>query len=70
MWEGGQYNGDEKPRLDALRLAMELGADYIDVELKVASSSSSFFLKLEARFKKIYIYILISGLIFVGEGCS
>ncbi|KAJ6771014.1 hypothetical protein OIU74_017452 [Salix koriyanagi] len=36
MWEGGQYNGDEKPRLDALRLAMELGADYIDVELKVA----------------------------------
>jgi len=57
MWEGGQYNGDEKPRLDALRLAMELGADYIDVELKVASSSSSFFLKLEARFKKIYIYI-------------
>lgn len=35
MWEGGQYNGDEKPRLDALRLAMELGADYIDVELKV-----------------------------------
>jgi 3-dehydroquinate dehydratase/shikimate dehydrogenase len=48
MWEGGQYNGDEKPRLDALRLAMELGADYIDVELKVASSF--FFLKLEARF--------------------
>jgi hypothetical protein len=46
---------------------MELGADYIDVELKVASSF--FFLKLEARFfflKKI----LISGLIFVGEGCS
>ncbi|KAG6756993.1 hypothetical protein POTOM_037293 [Populus tomentosa] len=36
MWEGGQYSGDEKPRLDALRLAMELGADYIDVELKVA----------------------------------
>jgi 3-dehydroquinate dehydratase/shikimate dehydrogenase len=42
MWEGGQYNGDEKPRLDALRLAMELGADYIDVELKVASSSFFF----------------------------
>ncbi|KAJ6722068.1 SHIKIMATE DEHYDROGENASE [Salix viminalis] len=36
MWEGGQYKGDEKPRLDALRLAMELGADYIDIELKVA----------------------------------
>ncbi|KAJ8573819.1 hypothetical protein K7X08_010330 [Anisodus acutangulus] len=33
-WEGGQYAGDEMSRLDALRLAMELGADYIDVELK------------------------------------
>ncbi|EOY06378.1 Dehydroquinate dehydratase / shikimate dehydrogenas, putative isoform 4 [Theobroma cacao] len=36
VWEGGQYDGDEKERLDVLRLAMELGADYIDVELKVA----------------------------------
>ncbi|MBA0683755.1 hypothetical protein Goari_025386, partial [Gossypium aridum] len=34
VWEGGQYDGDEKKRLDVLRLAMELGADYIDVELK------------------------------------
>ncbi|KVH91369.1 hypothetical protein Ccrd_006604, partial [Cynara cardunculus var. scolymus] len=33
-WEGGQYNGDEQSRLDALRLAMELGADHIDVELQ------------------------------------
>ncbi|XP_022723002.1 bifunctional 3-dehydroquinate dehydratase/shikimate dehydrogenase, chloroplastic isoform X1 [Durio zibethinus] len=36
VWEGGEYDGDEKERLDVLRLAMELGADYIDVELKVA----------------------------------
>ncbi|KAI5566542.1 hypothetical protein BDE02_13G027600 [Populus trichocarpa] len=36
-WEGGQYEGDEHTRLEALRLAHELGADYIDVELKVAS---------------------------------
>ncbi|KAI5392083.1 hypothetical protein KIW84_076755 [Lathyrus oleraceus] len=35
-WEGGKYDGDENKRLDALRLAMELGADYIDIELKVA----------------------------------
>ncbi|XP_020222637.1 bifunctional 3-dehydroquinate dehydratase/shikimate dehydrogenase, chloroplastic isoform X2 [Cajanus cajan] len=35
-WEGGKYDGDENKRLDALRLAMELGADYIDVELQVA----------------------------------
>nr|AAS76684.1 At3g06350 [Arabidopsis thaliana] len=36
-WEGGQYEGDENERRDVLRLAMELGADYIDVELQVAS---------------------------------
>ncbi|OVA15093.1 Dehydroquinase class I [Macleaya cordata] len=35
-WEGGEYEGDESSRLDGLRLAMELGADYIDVELQVA----------------------------------
>ncbi|KAL6225346.1 hypothetical protein ACLB2K_004196 [Fragaria x ananassa] len=33
---GGQYDGDEKHRLDVLRLAMELGADYIDVEFQAA----------------------------------
>ncbi|CAL5379090.1 unnamed protein product [Camellia sinensis] len=37
QWEGGQYGGDENMRLDTLRLAKELGADYIDLELKVAS---------------------------------
>lgn len=36
-WEGGLYEGDEGSRLDALRLAIDMGADYIDVELKVAS---------------------------------
>ncbi|XP_057960848.1 bifunctional 3-dehydroquinate dehydratase/shikimate dehydrogenase, chloroplastic-like [Malania oleifera] len=35
-WEGGQYDGDEQKRQEALRLAMELGADFIDVELQVA----------------------------------
>ncbi|KAF9607433.1 hypothetical protein IFM89_035571 [Coptis chinensis] len=35
-WEGGRYEGDEIVRLNALQLAMELGADYVDVELKVA----------------------------------
>ncbi|KAM3752850.1 hypothetical protein ACB098_03G049200 [Castanea mollissima] len=36
IWEGGQYDGDESQRQNALRLAVELGADYVDVELKVA----------------------------------
>ncbi|KAJ8760750.1 hypothetical protein K2173_017897 [Erythroxylum novogranatense] len=35
-WEGGQYGGDESKRKEALRLAMELGADFIDIEFKVA----------------------------------
>lgn len=35
-WEGGQYDGDESKRVETLRLAMELGADYIDIELQVA----------------------------------
>ncbi|XP_078440173.1 dehydroquinate dehydratase, putative / shikimate dehydrogenase isoform X2 [Wolffia australiana] len=35
-WEGGEYEGDDNERLDVLRLAMEMGADYVDVELKVA----------------------------------
>ncbi|OIV93182.1 hypothetical protein TanjilG_20844 [Lupinus angustifolius] len=35
-WEGGMYDGDDNKRLDVLQLAMELGADYIDVELQVA----------------------------------
>eukprot|EP01018_Ginkgo_biloba_P017350 Gb_24244 [translate_table: standard] len=37
-WEGGAYEGDEGERLDTLRLALELGADYIDVELQVATN--------------------------------
>uniref|UniRef100_A0A2N9IW41 shikimate dehydrogenase (NADP(+)) n=1 Tax=Fagus sylvatica TaxID=28930 RepID=A0A2N9IW41_FAGSY len=41
VWEGGQYEGDENKRQDALRLAMELGANYIDVELEVAHDFNS-----------------------------
>uniref|UniRef100_A0A0D6R304 shikimate dehydrogenase (NADP(+)) n=1 Tax=Araucaria cunninghamii TaxID=56994 RepID=A0A0D6R304_ARACU len=35
-WEGGAYEGDEGNRLNALRLALEMGADYVDVELQAA----------------------------------
>ncbi|KAK8605232.1 hypothetical protein V6N13_082683 [Hibiscus sabdariffa] len=34
-WEGGQYDGNENEGQEALHLAVELGADYIDIELKV-----------------------------------
>ncbi|CAL5393156.1 unnamed protein product [Camellia sinensis] len=40
-WEGGMYDGDESSRLEALQLAMELGADYIDVELQVIHEFNS-----------------------------
>ncbi|BBH05565.1 dehydroquinate dehydratase, putative / shikimate dehydrogenase, putative [Prunus dulcis] len=51
---GGQYDGDEKDRLDALRLAMELGADYIDVELQVAHEFiDSIYGKKPEKFKVI-----------------
>ncbi|KAG6552593.1 hypothetical protein Mapa_005793 [Marchantia paleacea] len=36
-WEGGEYIGDEGPRLQALHLAADLGADYVDVELQCAT---------------------------------
>ncbi|KAL6622729.1 hypothetical protein ACP70R_018703 [Stipagrostis hirtigluma subsp. patula] len=35
-WEGGEYEGEDEPRFEALMLAMELGAEYVDIELKVA----------------------------------
>ncbi|GMH07775.1 hypothetical protein Nepgr_009615 [Nepenthes gracilis] len=35
-WEGGQYDGDESKRQGALQRAVELGASYIDIELKAA----------------------------------
>lgn len=35
-WEGGLYEGDESARIAILYKAMELGAEYVDVELKAA----------------------------------
>ncbi|KAH9329302.1 hypothetical protein KI387_001410, partial [Taxus chinensis] len=35
-WEGGAYEGNEGNRLNTLCLALELGADYVDVELQAA----------------------------------
>ncbi|KAL5555810.1 hypothetical protein UlMin_038046 [Ulmus minor] len=53
-WEGGQYNGDEKTRQDVLRLAMEYGADYVDVELQVAREfNESIYGKKPEKFKVV-----------------
>ncbi|KAH6819119.1 hypothetical protein C2S51_002722 [Perilla frutescens var. frutescens] len=37
-WEGGECNSNEQEHLQTLLLAKDLGADYIDLELKVASA--------------------------------
>ncbi|XP_060966881.1 bifunctional 3-dehydroquinate dehydratase/shikimate dehydrogenase, chloroplastic isoform X6 [Cannabis sativa] len=34
-WNGGFYEGDEHGRIEALHLAKDLGADYVEFELKV-----------------------------------
>lgn len=35
-WEGGQYGGEEEPRIEALWTAVEAGAAYVDCELLAA----------------------------------
>lgn len=30
IWEGGEYDGDESQRQDALRQAIELGSEFVD----------------------------------------
>lgn len=37
-WEGGAFEGDEATRLDVLRQAIELGAEYVDVEWRADRS--------------------------------
>eukprot|EP00850_Spirogloea_muscicola_P009269 SM000051S17629 [mRNA] locus=s51:653850:657503:- [translate_table: standard] len=39
-WEGGQYSGPEEARLEALLQAVDLGADFVDVELQARVASS------------------------------
>ncbi|KAM6596804.1 hypothetical protein CsatA_007328 [Cannabis sativa] len=34
-WNGGFYEGDEHSRIEALQMAKDLGADYVEFELKV-----------------------------------
>ncbi|KAL8171321.1 LOW QUALITY PROTEIN: hypothetical protein V2J09_023125 [Rumex salicifolius] len=41
-WEGGSYDGDESYRLEVLKLAMEQGADYVDIEYKVAQEFNKY----------------------------
>ncbi|KAI9099122.1 hypothetical protein K1719_024889 [Acacia pycnantha] len=56
-WEGGKYNGDESNRQAALRLAVELGSEFVDVELKVANE----FLNSVREKKQENVKIIVSS---------
>nr|XP_009386288.1 PREDICTED: bifunctional 3-dehydroquinate dehydratase/shikimate dehydrogenase, chloroplastic [Musa acuminata subsp. malaccensis] len=56
-WEGGEYEGNDKQRFQALCLAMELGAEYVDVELKVADD----FVRLISEKKPENFKLIISS---------
>ncbi|KAG5232535.1 bifunctional dehydroquinate dehydratase/shikimate dehydrogenase [Salix suchowensis] len=54
VWEGGQYEGDETERQYVLRLAMQFGANYVDVELEIAHDfNDSIYAKKPDSFKVI-----------------
>jgi 3-dehydroquinate dehydratase/shikimate dehydrogenase len=57
-WEGGKYTGDDAPRLAALKLAMELGAAYVDVEFLVAQV---FMAAIQAEDKKYSTKVIVSS---------
>ena len=70
-WEGGEWEGDEVTRQDLLRTAIDLGAEYVDVELKVfffvlclcsgVRSNSELKLRLAStsRFQVLFIWLTI-----------
>lgn len=49
-WEGGEYNGDESVRLDTLKRAISLSADFIDVELQVLHFQHSTTFKADSTY--------------------
>lgn len=62
IWEGGQYEGDETKRREALRLAMQLRASYIDVELEVSILSNKLrFLVQKFSIGKYHLILLFGG---------
>ncbi len=44
-WEGGNFQGPESDRLDILKEAVELGADYVDIEVRTDSALRSAFIQ-------------------------
>ena len=46
IWEGGEFAGDEEARLAPLMEAVQLGAHYVDLELKAPASSQQALLEV------------------------
>jgi len=59
--EGSQYEGDETKRREALRLAMQLRANYIDVELEVSILSNKLRFQVQNVSIGKYHLILLFG---------
>lgn len=66
-WAGGQYEEDESSRLEALHLANDLGADYIDVEFKVASDQMGWKKLVHNSGAKIIVSHYVDGAVPSGE---
>ena len=62
QWEGGKFVGDESSRQNALQLALNLGANFIDIELKVSRNI--------IQCCSVYgIWIFVSCLFFAHMNC-
>src|SRR5690242_9436921 len=48
-WEGGRFQGSEVERLAILARALELGADYVDLEWKAAAALAGWPADVRAR---------------------
>ncbi|XP_062144759.1 bifunctional 3-dehydroquinate dehydratase/shikimate dehydrogenase, chloroplastic-like [Alnus glutinosa] len=69
-WEGGLYEGDEHTRVETLQLAKELGADYIDFELKVASDLMGELRKNRHSGSKIIVSCYVNSMASLEEDLS
>jgi 3-dehydroquinate dehydratase len=58
----GQYEGDETKRREAFRLAMQLRANYIDVELEISILSNKLrFLAQKVSIGKYHLILLFEN---------
>lgn len=69
VWEGGQYEGDETERQYVLRLAMQFGANYVDVELEVYILPDKLQFPLQSTLKCFNVKQILSILICFAD-CS